>query len=260
MPLPLCSMASRRAVTSGRAVWTRPGGVSQGLFATPGLSTYATATSASIAPAADAERAMALIAATSRTPLTGRMAQAGRKVPQPVPTPLPAISTGGESPSRTWTPQSKRCGRRFALSLGGLLDLDGLTPHPPPASRPARPSPPHIPTTGTLALKKGMATIWDEWGVQTPVTVLAIADNTVVRTRWDEQAGSYMTEIGAIAIYGGKIHRLALQQLQHFRRWGAEAKRRLVEFKVSPDAIIPDGGWDSGDCASVPPRCDSFVT
>ena len=86
-----------------------------------------------------------------------------------------------------------------------------------------------------------MTTLWDEWGVQTPVTILGIEANAVIRTRWDPQTRSFLTQVGAIE--QPKLHRLALPQLQHFRRWGAVPKRELTEFKVSEDAILPDGRW-----------------
>ena len=38
--------------------------------------------------------------------------------------------------------------------------------------------------TGVLAIKRGMTSLWDEWGVLTPCTVLEVKQNQVVHTRW----------------------------------------------------------------------------
>ena len=84
-----------------------------------------------------------------------------------------------------------------------------------------------------------MTTLWDEWGKQTPVTIVKIDENAVIRTRFDASASTHMTEVGAGA--QPKLHRIPKPQLQHFRRWSAVPKRKLVEFRVSPDAIIPNG-------------------
>jgi large subunit ribosomal protein L3 len=93
--------------------------------------------------------------------------------------------------------------------------------------------------TGLIALKQGMTTIWDEFGVLTPVTVLKVSSCQVIRTRFHAGCGSFMVEIGAVD--QPKQHLLNKSQLNHFRKYLMTPKRKITEFRVSPDALIPTG-------------------
>ncbi|KAI9002766.1 translation protein [Gaertneriomyces semiglobifer] len=93
--------------------------------------------------------------------------------------------------------------------------------------------------TGLVGLKKGMTAIWDEWGVLTPVTVIQIVDCEVIRTRYHSGCGSYMVEVGAVN--HPRLHRVKKPQLFHFRRWTVTPKRKVTEFRVTPDACLRPG-------------------
>ncbi|KAI8607275.1 translation protein [Chytriomyces sp. MP71] len=93
--------------------------------------------------------------------------------------------------------------------------------------------------TGAVAIKRGMTAIWDAWGQLTPVTVLQLVDNEVIKSRWSAACGSYMVEVGAVNEH--KTWRVRRPQLGHFRRVCVIPKKKLTEFRVSPDAVLPTG-------------------
>ncbi|KAJ3120707.1 54S ribosomal protein L9, mitochondrial [Nowakowskiella sp. JEL0407] len=93
--------------------------------------------------------------------------------------------------------------------------------------------------TGLLAIKRGMTSTWDEWGTLTPVTVLEVVDCQVLQTRWDAGTMKYSVEVGAVN--EKRLHRVPRPQLFHFRKYMIQPKKRLCEFKVTPDAFIPTG-------------------
>ncbi|ORY42292.1 translation protein [Rhizoclosmatium globosum] len=84
-----------------------------------------------------------------------------------------------------------------------------------------------------------MTAIWDAWGQMTPVTILQIVDCEVIKSRYSKACGSYMVEVGAVN--ETKSYRVRRPQLGHFRRALVTPKKKLTEFRVSPDAILPTG-------------------
>ncbi|GAQ83901.1 Mitochondrial ribosomal protein L3 precursor [Klebsormidium nitens] len=108
---------------------------------------------------------------------------------------------------------------------------------PGPAVEP-RPWGPDSMRTGVIAVKCGMTALWDEWGIRIPVTVLWVHENEVVQIKTDEKEGYTALQIG-----GGtkKAKQLTKPLLGHFIAQGANLKRRLHEFRVSPDAVLPIG-------------------
>ncbi|KAJ3406598.1 hypothetical protein CcCBS67573_g03794 [Chytriomyces confervae] len=93
--------------------------------------------------------------------------------------------------------------------------------------------------SGLVAIKRGMSAIWDAWGVLTPVTVLQVVDCEVIKSRYNKQCGEYMVEVGAVNEH--KSHRVRRPQLGHFRRVCVTPKKKLTEFRVTPDAVLPTG-------------------
>ncbi|TPX38072.1 hypothetical protein SmJEL517_g00089 [Synchytrium microbalum] len=93
--------------------------------------------------------------------------------------------------------------------------------------------------TGLIGIKMGMTQIWDEWGQQTPVTVIKIIDCQVVQSRFDPQCERHFVQVGAVN--HPRLYKLTKPELYHFRRHTVPPKRRIVEFRVSPDACLPSG-------------------
>ncbi|KAF9970305.1 54S ribosomal protein L9, mitochondrial [Actinomortierella ambigua] len=92
--------------------------------------------------------------------------------------------------------------------------------------------------TGVIARKKGMTAMWDEWGVRIPVTVLQLEQCQVVSVLTEEKNGYTALQIGS----SDKSRKNVSMPLQgHFDAHGVEPKRKLFEFRVTPDAVLPVG-------------------
>ncbi|KAG0213670.1 54S ribosomal protein L9, mitochondrial [Mortierella sp. GBA30] len=92
--------------------------------------------------------------------------------------------------------------------------------------------------TGVIARKKGMTAMWDEWGVRIPVTVLQIEQNQVVHVLNEETHGYTALQIGSTDRSEKNVTK---PMLGHFEKAGVEPKRKLFEFRVTPDAVLPVG-------------------
>ncbi|KAF8934596.1 54S ribosomal protein L9, mitochondrial [Haplosporangium gracile] len=92
--------------------------------------------------------------------------------------------------------------------------------------------------TGVIAKKKGMTAMWDEWGVRIPVTVLQLEQCQVVQVLNEETHGYTALQIGSTDRTPKNV---TVPMLGHFAKAGVEPKRKLVEFEVTPDAVLPVG-------------------
>lgn len=92
--------------------------------------------------------------------------------------------------------------------------------------------------TGVLAEKIGMTRIYDEFGQQIPVTVLKIDNLQVVAQRTKEKDGYTAVQLG---MGKAKKHRVAKAQQAVFAKANIEAKKKLAEFRVAEDALLPVG-------------------
>ncbi|KAK3820054.1 MAG: translation protein [Benniella sp.] len=92
--------------------------------------------------------------------------------------------------------------------------------------------------TGVIARKKGMTAMWDEWGVRIPLTVLQIEQCQVVEVRNEETHGYTALQIGCS---DRSAKNVSHPQLGQFARAGVNPKRKLFEFRVSPEAVLPVG-------------------
>ena len=92
--------------------------------------------------------------------------------------------------------------------------------------------------TGVIANKIGMTRIYDEFGRSVPVTVLQL-DNVQVTARKTKAKDGY----NAVQLGAGKAkkHRVAKAQLAVFAKNNIEAKKKLAEFRVAEDALLPVG-------------------
>lgn len=102
--------------------------------------------------------------------------------------------------------------------------------------------------TGAIGLKIGMIPIWDKWGKRIPCTVVQVLlyyyyllqiDNCqVIQIKTKKDHGYSALQLGTGAI---KIKNVPRAQLGHFEKVGVEPKRKLFEFRITEDAILPIG-------------------
>ena len=92
--------------------------------------------------------------------------------------------------------------------------------------------------TGVLARKLGMTRLFMEDGRQVPVTVLSMDNVQVVAQRTIERDGYTAVQLGAGA---AKAKRVSAPMRGHFAVAKVEPKRRVAEFRVSPENLIEVG-------------------
>ena len=92
--------------------------------------------------------------------------------------------------------------------------------------------------SGLIAQKLGMTRIYTEDGIQVPVTVLKVDNCQVVAQKTSDKDGYTALQLGAGV---PKIKRLTKAERGHFAVAKVEPKRKLKEFRVSPDNVIPVG-------------------
>ena len=92
--------------------------------------------------------------------------------------------------------------------------------------------------SGLIAQKLGMTRIYTEEGTVVPVTVLKVDNCQVVAQKTNDKDGYTALQLGAGV---PKIKRLTKAERGHFAVAKVEPKRKLKEFRVSPDNVIPVG-------------------
>jgi len=92
--------------------------------------------------------------------------------------------------------------------------------------------------SGVIAQKVGMTRIFTEQGEHIPVTVLKLDNVQVVAHLTDDKNGYTAMQLGAGK---RKPSRVAKAERERFARVEVEPKRRLAEFRVSPDNLIEVG-------------------
>lgn len=92
--------------------------------------------------------------------------------------------------------------------------------------------------TGLIAEKLGMSRLLTEKGEHVPITLLKVANCQVVATKTTEKNGYTAVQLG-VGI--AKIKRLSKAMRGHFAKAKVEPKRKLVEFRVSEDALLNVG-------------------
>jgi large subunit ribosomal protein L3 len=98
--------------------------------------------------------------------------------------------------------------------------------------------------SGVLAQKVGMMRLFTEAGAHVPVTVLRLANCQVVAHRTKDKNGYVALQLGAGA---RKVQRANRADRGHFAIAKVEPKRKLAEFRVDDNALIPVGAEITAD-------------
>src|SRR5580765_4724245 len=98
--------------------------------------------------------------------------------------------------------------------------------------------------SGVIAQKVGMTRIFTDAGEHIPVTVLKLDHCQVVGHRTPERNGYTALQLGAGR---PKVKRMSRAARGHFAVANVEPKRKLAEFRVSPDNVIEVGAELTAD-------------
>ncbi|MCB9988348.1 MAG: 50S ribosomal protein L3 [Rhodospirillales bacterium] len=93
--------------------------------------------------------------------------------------------------------------------------------------------------TGVIAQKAGMTRIFTEDGRQLSVTVLKIDGCQVVANRTQDKDGYTAVQLGAVTT--AKIKNVSKAQRGHFAKAKVEPKKKLAEFRVTPENLVEVG-------------------
>jgi large subunit ribosomal protein L3 len=98
--------------------------------------------------------------------------------------------------------------------------------------------------SGVLAQKIGMTRLFTDSGEHVPVTVLRLGNCQVVGHRTKEKNGYIALQLGAGL---RKVQSTTKADRGHFAVAKVEPKRKLAEFRVDEDALIPIGAEITAD-------------
>ncbi len=98
--------------------------------------------------------------------------------------------------------------------------------------------------SGVIAKKVGMTRLFMEDGQQIPVTVLQLENLQVVDQRTAERDGYTAVQLGAGT---AKTKRVSQAMRGHFAKANVAPKRKVAEFRVSPDNLIEVGAEISAE-------------
>ena len=98
--------------------------------------------------------------------------------------------------------------------------------------------------SGVIAQKVGMTRLFTDAGEHVPVTVLRLNNCHVVGHRTMDKNGYVALQLGA---GNRKVKNVSKAERGHFAIAKVEPKRKLAEFRVSEDALIPIGAEITAD-------------
>ena len=98
--------------------------------------------------------------------------------------------------------------------------------------------------SGVLAQKVGMTRLFTEAGEHVPVTVLRLGNCQVIAHRTKDKNGYVALQLGAGS---RKVQRTTKADRGHFAVAKVEPKRKLAEFRVDDDGLIPVGAEITAD-------------
>ena len=92
--------------------------------------------------------------------------------------------------------------------------------------------------SGLITTKIGMTRLYDDGGIAHPVTVLSVGDCTVIGNRTMEKNGYVANVLG---LREAKAKHIAKPQAVAAEKAGIKPFRKVAEFRVSDDCVIPVG-------------------
>ena len=98
--------------------------------------------------------------------------------------------------------------------------------------------------TGLIAQKLGMTRVFADDGGHIAVTVLKVDECQVIGTRTEERDGYSALQLG---VGKAKVKNVGKAMRGHFAAARVEPKRKVVEFRVSSDALVDVGATISVD-------------
>ena len=98
--------------------------------------------------------------------------------------------------------------------------------------------------SGVVAQKLGMTRVFTEAGEHVPVTVLRLAQCQVVAHRTKDKNGYVALQLGSGA---RRTNNMIKADRGYFAKAKVEPKRKLAEFRVTEDALIPVGAEITAD-------------
>jgi large subunit ribosomal protein L3 len=98
--------------------------------------------------------------------------------------------------------------------------------------------------SGVIAQKLGMTRVFTDAGEHVPVTVLRLAKCQVLGHRTKEKNGYVALQLGSGT---RKVNNVSKAERGNFAIAKVEPKRKLAEFRVSDDAMIPVGAEITAD-------------
>jgi large subunit ribosomal protein L3 len=98
--------------------------------------------------------------------------------------------------------------------------------------------------TGVIAQKVGMTRLFTEGGEHVPVTVLRLAQCQVVAHRTKDKDGYVALQLGSGT---RKVKNVSKAERGRFAVAKVEPKRKLAEFRVTDDGVIPVGAEITAD-------------
>jgi len=98
--------------------------------------------------------------------------------------------------------------------------------------------------SGVIAQKVGMTRIYTDDGINVPVTVLRMENCQVVSHKTEEKNGYTALQLGVGA---AKVKNVTKPMRGHFAVAKVEPKRKLAEFRVSPENMVDVGAEITAD-------------
>ena len=98
--------------------------------------------------------------------------------------------------------------------------------------------------SGVIAQKLGMTRVFTDGGEHVPVTVLKLDNCQVVAHRTADKEGYVALQLG---VGSRKAKNVSKAMRGHFAKSKVEPKRKVAEFRVSQDALIPVGAELTAD-------------